>query len=187
MTSTDEEGAAMLGGSDGWITVSGCRLRTDVGYDTASHMWVSAAVGDTMPRTGQPDMDGLAALLNARSVRIGFDPLGLEINGTLAQLALDAPGERRGRGETLGSLEAEKFVGPVVAPISGIVEAVNEAVCANPARVSASPFDSWVVQVRPDPATWRAEVAGLVQGEAAVGEWFADAVRRYRLQGVLAE
>lgn len=159
-----------------WITVSGYRLRGDIAYDPASHMWLAAAGDDpsALDRDGGP-------------VRIGFDPLGLEINGTLAQLALDRPGVRCSRGDAIGSLEAEKFVGPVVAPLSGTVGAVNDAVLSDPARVQTAPFEAWIVEIDPDPDTWEQEATSLVHGEEAICEWFTAALRRYRLQGVLAE
>ena len=95
-------------------TVSGFAVETDLAYDLDRHMWVSSQ--------------------DAGVVRIGMDSLGLETSGTLAQLSFQPHGEIA-RGEPFGSLEAEKFVGPLVSPLSGRILAVNESAMTDPGLV----------------------------------------------------
>jgi len=85
--------------------IRGFIVRTDLAYDLDHHLWVDTSRSDV--------------------VRVGMDPLGVETSGTLAQLVLHAPGGDYSRGQPVGSLEAEKYVGPVVTPLSGRVIAVN--------------------------------------------------------------
>ncbi|MDR7387364.1 MAG: hypothetical protein QN170_08020, partial [Armatimonadota bacterium] len=87
------------------VRVGRYELMVDRLYDPEHHLWV-LPVSDTR-------------------VRVGFDPLGVEVNGTLAQLVLAPLGTVVRRGEAFGSLEAAKFVGPLVAPVSGRVVAQN--------------------------------------------------------------
>jgi glycine cleavage system H protein len=143
--------------------VAGFPLRVDLSYDPGAHMWV------------EPSGPGRA--------RVGLDPLEVEASGTIAAVDLVAPGTRVERGEPIGSLEAEKFVGPLVSPVSGVVVAANAGVLAAPSAVDADPYAAWLVEV---------ETAGdleaeLVHGAEAVREWFVAAVADYRLRGVLAE
>ena len=39
------------------------------------------------------------------------------------------------QGDTVGSIEAEKFVGPIIAAVSGTITRVNEAVMADPGLI----------------------------------------------------
>lgn len=134
-------------------------------YDPDTHLWVL-------------DLGGGRA-------RIGLDALGVETAGTLASLAFVDAGTELLRGEPFGSLEAAKFVGPFLAPASGRVSAVNEAVLADPSLVERDPYDAgWLVEFE---ATGPAAGGALVSGPEAVAAWFAAAVEDYRLKGVLAE
>ncbi len=147
-----------------WAKVGGYRMRTDLAYDSEGHMWVER--------------------LGGGRVRVGLDPLGLEINGTLAQLAMIPVGTEVQRGEPLGSLEAEKFVGPLRAPLSGVVAATNDTVVENPGLVEQDPFGCWLVELEVLPGS--VEDAELVEGPSVPG-WFAEQVQEYRDKGVLAE
>lgn len=144
--------------------VKGFRVRPGLAYDLDHHMWVE--------------------FLDTRRVRIGMDPLGVETSGTLAQLALSAVGTAVRRGEAFGSLEAEKFVGPLVAPLSGRVLAVNESVAADPGAVEQDAYEAWLVELEPSAME---ELDLLVHEEAAVLAGFEAKVTQYRIEGVLAE
>lgn len=147
-----------------WIDVAGYRLAGDRAYDRDTHVWVNEEPGGF--------------------VRIGLDPLGIETMGTLAQLDLVTEGTVLARGEPAGTLEAEKFVGPLECPITGTVVAVNADVVADPRRVHADPFGAWLIELRPVDA--ERERAVLVAGDDIAG-WFAAKVADYRRKGVLAE
>jgi glycine cleavage system H protein len=114
-----------------------------------------------------------------------MDPLGVETSGTLAQLVLHPPGVDYLRGQTVGSLEAEKYVGPVVTPLSGRVIAVNPHVADHPGLVARAPYgEGWLFELAlTDPS----ELAELVMGEEQVTMGFEERIRKYRLEGVLAE
>lgn len=145
--------------------IRGYLVRTDRAHDPDTHLWVE--VRD-----------------DAR-VRVGLDPLGVETSGTLAQLAMVEVGTIVVRGEPFGSLEAEKFVGPLVAPVSGTVVARNDAVLADPGLVERDPYDSgWLAEI--EPSALDADLGGLVAG-GDVAAWFESKVEQYRREGVLAE
>ena len=145
--------------------VKGYELRLDLSYDPASDLWVD---------TSDPGL-----------VSVGLDPLGAETSGTLAQLSLSAPGAEVRRGNPLGSLEAEKFVGPLLSPLSGTLAEINSDVLAQPAKVHHDPYGTWLVKIRPSDLD--ADLGTLVSGAETVREWFASRVEDYGRQGVLAE
>jgi glycine cleavage system H protein len=151
--------------SDQLVEVAGFGVALDRGYDPTGHFWVS------MVAPGR--------------ARIGMDALGVETTGTIAQLAFVPVGEELKRGEAFGSLEAAKFVGPLVSPLSGTVAAANEAVVADPALVEREPYSGgWLLELDvADPA----ELGELVSGGDEIRVWFEAEVEDYRLKGVLAE
>lgn len=143
--------------------MSGYKIRTDVHYDPLNSMWVERVGEDTL--------------------RVGFDPLGVEINGTLAQVMLGALAEEVSQGSQVGSLEAEKFVGPIPSPVSGVVSRVNEAVIANPGVLHVDPYEGWLFELSPFDDV---QLQGLLSGPE-LKEAFAAKVVQYKVSGVLAQ
>ncbi len=145
--------------------VKGFEVRLDRSYDLTHHMWV---------------------LVENGKARVGMDALGLETSGTLAHLSFGEVGVDIAAGQAFGTLEAEKYVGPLVAPVSGKVIAVNSAVVENPGLMETDPYDKgWMVEI--NPSDIEAELANLVSGEEDIVEAFGKKVTEYRLEGVLAE
>ncbi len=144
--------------------VSGYQVRLDLAYDPEADLWVEVIGGNR--------------------ARIGLDPLSAETSGTLAQLAVVTVGTVVTRGQPLGSLEAEKFVGPLLAPVSGTVRARNEAVLARPSLVEDDPYGAWLVEI--ELSGPEDEIDALVTGDGVIPS-FALRVERYRREGVLAE
>ena len=140
------------------------RVPTDRAYERDTNIWV------------QPRGD---------VVRIGLDELGQEMNGDMAFIQLAAPGTEVRRGGELGSMEAGKYVGPILSPLSGTVRAVNRAVLDTPRLVNTDPLDAgWLVELEP---AVDETLDHLVSDPDEIAEWFAERVREFRLKGVLAE
>ncbi len=147
------------------VTVEGFPVRTEFSYDLTHHMWVEELGGER--------------------VRVGMDALGLETSGTLAHLMMVEVGTEVARGEPFGSLEAEKYVGPLVAPLSGTVVGVNADAVASPSLVQSDPYGAgWMVEL--SASDLEGERSGLVSGDEIVTR-FAQKVTECRLEGVLAE
>jgi len=140
------------------------QIPTDRLYEPNTNMWV------------QPGGD---------VVRIGFDELGQETHGDIAFLQLALPGTTLRRDQELGSLEAGKYVGPILSPVSGTVHAINQRALDDPRLINTDPYrDGWLVEV----ALADGERCEHLLGEPEViSSWFNDKVREYREKGVLAE
>jgi len=148
------------------IEVQGYVLALDRGYDSDTHVWALVVAPDR--------------------VRLGMDPLGVETSGAVAQLALVPLGTRVRRGEPVGSIEAEKFVGPLTSPLSGTVVAHNDAAVADPGLVHRDCLGGgWLVELTPSDLD--TERALMVEGVEHVQPWFEGKLAEYRLKGVLAE
>jgi len=138
-------------------------VRGDLYYDRDTHVWVAPVVG-------------------GRAL-IGLDPIGAETSGDLVAMSLAPDGARVTRGDAFGSIEAAKFVGPLVAPVGGVVRRQNQAALADPGVVQRAPYDTWLLEIEiEDPG----ELDELLTGEAEVQAWFDEEIARYRTRGMLA-
>ena len=81
---------------------------------------------------------------------IGVTSLLSAIAGKFASTRIRPEGTRVERGRSLGTLESLKFVGPIPAPISGIVSKVNSNVVRLPKLMNNAPYDKgWIVRLKP--------------------------------------
>ncbi len=83
-------------------------------------------------------------------VTVGVTSLLSAIAGKFTSARLRPTGTRRERGNSLGTLESLKFVGPIPSPISGIVSSVNADVVNRPKLLNDAPYEEgWIVRLRP--------------------------------------
>ena len=96
-------------------------------------------------------------------VRIGISAFAVDQLGDIVFVELPEPGAAIRQGESFGTVESVKAVEEVIAPISGTVEARNEAVLASPEELQNDPYgEGWLLLVRPaDPA----QLDGLLEAE----------------------
>lgn len=145
--------------------VAGYPLALDRHFAPTTHAWVQ--------------------VVGPNRVRVGIDALGAETNGTLAQLVFLPIGTRVDVGQSVGTVEAAKFVGPLASPIRGVVCAVNAAVAEDAGLVERDPYgEGWLVELEPDDL--EADLGELLTGDDA-REWFARRIAEYRAEGVLAQ
>lgn len=158
--------SAVPAGQAWLVQVGGFPLALDLLYQPDTHMWV--------------------LLTGAARARIGMDSLGIETSGTLAELSLPPVRAELAAGRPFGQLEAAKFVGPLVSPVSGTVLAVNEAVAGDPGLAEREPYGAgWLIEAElTSPAE---ELPGLLHDPEKITRWFAAAVEDYRRKGVIAQ
>ena len=139
-------------------------VRTDVAYDPETLFWVDA---------------------NGSKAVIGMSPLVQETSGNFVALQLKDVGEKFVKGEAIGTIEAEKHVGPVKAPVSGKVLAVNNRVIENPGKLNADPYnEGWIMEIELSAPT---EVHDLVSGENNIIEWFEMELVKFTDKGWIAQ
>lgn len=133
--------------------IDGYDFPDDLWYDPREHLWL------------RPSGERVEWL-----VTVGVDAVGQDALGGVVHVQLAGAGRRVVRGEAIGSLEAEKMVRPVVAPISGILAEVNGALLAAPRLLNRDPYgDGWLFRVRA--VEWERERGDLLHGEPAVRAW----------------
>ena len=115
-----------------------------------------------------------------------MDPLGIETSGTLAELSFVPVGTELIAGRPFGQLEAAKFVGPLVSPVSGIVLAVNDAVANDAGLTARDPYGAgWLIEASLSDAD--GELPALLADPDEITTWFAAKIADYRRMGVIAE
>jgi glycine cleavage system H protein len=97
-------------------------------------------------------------------VRLGLSAFAIDQLGDIVFVELPEPGATLSLGASFGSVESVKAVEDLLAPISGVVEARNEAVLADPEELQNDPYgEGWLLKVRPaDPA----QITALLDAEA---------------------
>jgi glycine cleavage system H protein len=107
-----------------------CYFPDDLLYDLDSNTW--------------------ARFLPNGQVEIGITNLLSNIAGKMVSAKLKPSATTIVRGQSLGTLESMKSVGPIPSPVSGKILSVNPKVVQTPGLLNRSPyFDGWVARLQP--------------------------------------
>ena len=116
-------------------------------------------------------------------VTVGMDELGLDSLGELAYLTLPSERTPVEMDKAMGSMEAAKMTGELVAPVSGIVIEQNDKVLQNPLLVNEEPYgNGWLVKI--EPTNWEEESETMVSGDK-LPDWVEQEIERFETQGIL--
>jgi glycine cleavage system H protein len=136
-------------------TIRGCNLPEDLFYYMEKHVWA------------KPMDNGV--------VRVGITSVAAKLaGGKLAAITVKAKniGQEVKQGKSVATLESSKFVGPVPAPVSGILERANEKVAADPNVAVADPYgEGWIAEMKA--TNWDGEKGLLVTGPDALAKYQA--------------
>jgi glycine cleavage system H protein len=136
-------------------TVRGCDLPEDLYYLIDKHVWAKPLEGTT--------------------VRIGMTSVaGKLAGGTLAALTVSARkvGKELAQGKSVATVESSKFVGPVPAPVSGVLLRGNESLADDPNLAIRDPYgEGWIAEL--DAADWEPDSAALATGPDGVAAYVA--------------
>lgn len=80
-------------------------------------------------------------------VLIGLSDYAQEALGDLVFVNLPEEGDELTAGETFGDVESVKAVSDVYSPVTGTVDAVNEALLDAPESINQNPYEAWFVRV----------------------------------------
>lgn len=86
---------------------------------------------------------------NNDEASIGITEHAQQLLGDMVFVELPAEGDEINAGDELGVVESVKAASDFYAPMSGVVIAVNQQVCDNPAIVNSDPYGAgWLVKIR---------------------------------------
>lgn len=140
-------------------------VRTNLLYDPKEHFWL--------------DIKGNIA-------RIGMSSLVQETTGSFVAVQFEESGKRLTKSSSFGSIEAEKHVGHLKAPISGVILKTNAKVMENPRLINTDPYgEGWLVEI--EMSHFEEEIKNLIQGEENIIAWFESELKKYDEKGWLAQ
>jgi glycine cleavage system H protein len=112
-------------------------------------------------------------------VRIGIDDFGQNILGPIEKICLPLKDEKIGRKSI--RIKARGLIIPLISPVDGYVEEVNEGLINQPQLANKSPYEKgWLVLLRPTRLV--KNLKKLFYGKAAI-QWFD--VEMYRLAALI--
>ncbi len=142
--------------------VEGIKLPDELYYQPEDHLWVR---------------------VEGKQARVGLDDLAQRSAGRVSAVRLKPAGRPIAKGRPFGTMEAGKYVGPLKAPLAGMVVAVNDEVMAHPELLNADPYGrGWLIVLEPEDAA--RDLAALVHGEAVKG-WLEQSLADWRKRGLL--
>jgi glycine cleavage system H protein len=118
------------------------------------------------------------AKVEANIVTIGTNDFAQKLAGQIVYVELPPPGKVIEQGKPCGSMESGKWVGRIYAPLSGKVEALNQALEDTPELVNESPYQKgWICKITP--SNLEAELKILLKGETLV-EFIKSEIQRVK-------
>ncbi len=111
------------------MEIEHCSFPDDLLYDPETNTWSRVT-------TNTEVVVGVTSLLSA-------------IAGRLTSARLKTSGSLVARGRSLGTLESERFVGPIPSPFTGTVLNVNELIREKPRVLNDSPYENgWIATLK---------------------------------------
>ena len=95
---------------------------------------------------------------------IGVSDYAQKSLGNVVYVDMPDMGETIEKGEEFGAIESVKAASDLIAPVSGEVVEVNEALSENPRLVNQDPMANWIIAV--EPTSLAADVADLMDADA---------------------
>ena len=133
--------------------IRGCNLPEDLYYLIEKHVWAKPVEG------------GL--------VRVGMTSVAGKLSGgKLAAVTIKAKavGQEVPQGKSLATVESSKFVGPVPAPVTGVLVRGNDKLVSDPNLAVTDPYgQGWIAEVKP--TNWEAEKGELATGAAGLAAY----------------
>ncbi len=108
------------------------------------------------------------------NVRVGFNDFAQAAAGDITYVDMPFEGDEVEKDETCGKIQSSKWVGKLIAPISGEIVGINEELENDATLINKSPYgDGWILLIQP--SNLDEELKDLHQGDAAV-KWLESEI-----------
>ena len=136
-------------------TIRGCNLPEDLYYFIDKHVWAKPVDGGLV-RVGMTSVAGKLSGGKLAAVTVKAKNIGQEVK----------------QGKSLATVESSKFVGPVPAPVNGVLVRANDKLASDPNLAVSDPYgEGWIAEMKPN--DWEAEKAALVTGAEGLAAYQA--------------
>jgi glycine cleavage system H protein len=110
-------------------------------------------------------------------IRVGMNDFFQAAAGEIVYVDLPFEDDDVSQGETCGKVQSSKWVGKLVAPVSGTIVEVNEELEGDSTLINKDPYGAgWIMIVEPE--DWDGEKGDLLFGEAPVTEWLDGEIKK---------
>jgi glycine cleavage system H protein len=126
--------------------IRGCNLPEDLYYLVEKHVWAKPIDGGLL-RVGMTAVAGKLSGGKLAAVTVKTKAIGQEV----------------AQGKSVATIESSKFVGPVPAPVTGVLVRGNDKLVSDPNLAVSDPYgEGWIAEIKP--SNWDSEKSGLVTG-----------------------
>lgn len=109
-------------------------------------------------------------------VRVGLNDFAQAAAGDITYIDLPFEGDEVEAGETCGKIQSSKWVGKLIAPVSGEIVEVNSELENDATLVNKSPYgDGWFVVIEAN--NLEEDLAKLMKGQAAA-DWLEAEIQK---------
>jgi glycine cleavage system H protein len=135
--------------------VRGCNLPDDLYYLIDKHVWAKP-MGGGVVRVGITSVAGKLSGGKLAAITVKAKNIGTEVM----------------QKKSIATVESSKFVGPVPAPITGVLQKANEKLVTDPNLAVSDPYgEGWVAEMQT--SDWDNEVGALVTGANGIAAYQA--------------
>ncbi|MDQ7822370.1 MAG: glycine cleavage system protein H [Candidatus Eremiobacteraeota bacterium] len=118
-----------------------------------------------------------ARIESPERVIIGMNDFFQKSAGEIVYVDLPFEDDEVEKGETCGKIQSGKWVGKLVAPLSGVVTEVNSALEDDPSLINKSPYgDGWIAVIKP--SALEEAKAELLATAAAIESWLRTEIQK---------
>jgi glycine cleavage system H protein len=109
-------------------------------------------------------------------VRVGLNHFAQAAAGDITYVDLPFEGDDVEKEETCGKIQSSKWVGKLIAPISGEIAEINEELENDATLINQDCYgEGWIILI--EPSSLDEELGGLMQGEAAA-TWLESEIEK---------
>jgi glycine cleavage system H protein len=134
-------------------SVNGCNLPEDLYYLIEKHVWAKPLEDGTL-RVGMTAVAAKMAGSNLAGVTVKAKAIGNEV----------------AQGKSIAMVESSKFVGPIPAPVTGVLLRGNDKLASDPNIASKDPYgEGWIAEIKP--SNWDGEKGSLATGAEGIAAY----------------
>ena len=108
-------------------------------------------------------------------VEVGLNDFYCKLAGEISYVDMPEEGDVIKKDERIGTVETGKWVGKLIAPVSGEIIEINEVVEDDPAQINEAPYDVWLFKVK---LSNPEELNELLKGEEAI-KWLEKEIEEH--------
>lgn len=116
-----------------------------------------------------------------RMVLVGMNDFFQKAAGDITYVDLPFEGDEVEAGEVCGKVQSSKWIGKLVAPVSGEIISLNEELDSDATLINKHPYgDGWIIKI--SPSNLDEDLKNLMQGDSVVA-WLEGEIKKAEAGG----